>query len=146
MFLTGRTFFGHTRRLVGSCGEMLIATSATSAFRHNKTIFSAYHISYHQTGFGIFYHGSGWDFNFDICTTRAAHIFSTTGFTVFSLKVDTALKRRQRIQAGIDFDDYIAAPAPIATRWPATRHEFFTQEGNDTIATITATDINLDII
>ena len=94
MFLLSRlTLLGGTRHLVTRGRKMLVASAAAPTFCHNNLVFRSHQISDNHTRISIFHNSSGWHLDNNCCTRRAGHIFASSFFARFRLKMDLPLKR-----------------------------------------------------
>jgi hypothetical protein len=89
----------------------------------------------------------------DLCSHGNAYsqVRPIVSRSIRTLPVQTAIsnmsrvipKVQQRIQRGFSHDEYVAAPATIATRGAALRHKLFTSEGSYPVTSIAPFNMNL---
>jgi hypothetical protein len=142
MFLTRLATFGNAWRLIGRCRKPGVPTPTTSTAGDYNTIIRAHEISEYSARLGIFHYCTRRQFNFHVLASCTCHRLWAASSPWLSFKMNSSLKQSEGIQLRIDLQDYIPARTPIAPSRTAVGDIFLTADSDDTIATITTSNID----
>src|SRR5579872_683766 len=134
------------RRLVSRSGEVLVATSPTSAARDYQAFVRTREVVNALTAVGVIKNGANRNLQHDIVTFRPAAVRALAMASTLALVLGIEAEVHQRVMTLARFHDDVTAASAVAARWSSPRYELLSTKGHAAIPAVARLHSNFGFI